>query len=352
MRSSEKKPAARERLRTAAAPAPVQTPAAPRAAPAAPPAAPFQTTRSRADQARALVEARPVAGHTPHDAALQAMPAELRRLAHEVDSLWGNSDGKVQSAELERVLGYVSAALPFFGAEAKALGELAKLLKLEVAVPEPLPRSATAAVDAQARGAFDAAIQVAERQGDGGLLRDVLAHSPKWHSLSILEHSAFAVEAARRLCADTGVSWPEAGATLLLHDAGKILTRHHNPDGSFSFVGHDHVAADFLTTRVDSEELLFQIRHHMEIHALTPDQALELAGGDRQRLARMLIVLVSDHVAEGTPDERASFAADRPHLLALAEAAGIDGERLLATAEQVRAEVAVQAARIQAARPR
>jgi putative nucleotidyltransferase with HDIG domain len=286
------------------------------------------------------------------DGALRKLPESLRRLALELDALWGNADGKVSVNEVDRVARYYLAALPFFTKNAADLLELARYLRLDGPVPDRPPlgvlqlRTALATVDSARVGMnqpfrtlFDEAVRVSESPGAPELLRDAAMHSPRWHKLGILEHSSVAVRAGIDLSRAVQLDWRDAGATMLLHDIGKMLEReveHQAGVRAFAFTDHESMGAQWLKARGVSDELAFQVQHHRDLRALTVEQMIELSGGNNERLARMVVVYVADQVAKGdTPDQMASFTRETPKILALAEHAGIDGQALLLTAHNL-----------------
>lgn len=276
--------------------------------------------------------------------ALRRLPEPLRRLALEVDSLWGDADGRVTKAEIERVARYTLAALPFFLKEAEAVLELSAYLGLDVgpkAAPSVLAlRLAVADVDRDevARGAgprrlFDEAVKAGEVPGLPEMLRDAATHSPRWHSLSILEHTAVAVAAARSLASSLDVDWRDAGATLLLHDVGKILARHAVTPGDdgkerYSFWDHEAEGAKWLEERGVPEDVVFHVRHHADLRALTADDLSALCGTE-DRLEQAVLLYVADQVGKGaTPDQLASFDEQASKIAALCERCGLDAEAL------------------------
>tara|TARA_B100000609_G_scaffold194994_2_gene188360 strand:- start:3605 stop:4771 length:1167 start_codon:yes stop_codon:yes gene_type:complete len=292
---------------------------------------------------------------------LQTLPSSIQRLALEVDGLWGDADGNVSVEEIDRVAQYYLSALPFFTPEANDLLELAEHLKLggeqaasqtHTGQPKKAPsvmalRVALAKVDEAEiedakpfRELFDEAIEEAEVAGAPELLRDAAKHNPKWHRLSILEHTGAAVRAAHNLCDFANVDWKDAGGAMLLHDVGKILerqVRHEGDSTRFSFWDHEEDGAKWLEERGLSDELVFQIHHHSVMRKKSVDEMVALAGNDDDRLARMVIVYISDQLGKGdTPDQVNSFNQQRPKLVTLANRAGLDGEALLSHAEQLR----------------
>lgn len=265
---------------------------------------------------------------------LAKLPPALRRLALEVDALWGDADGRVTTAELERVARFTLAALPFFTKEATAIVELAAYLGLDdgprAAGGVVALRVALAEVDREeiARGVgfrqlFDEAVAAGEVAGLPELLRDAATHSPRWHSLSILEHTAVAVAGARALAKALDVDWRAAGATLLLHDVGKILERHAAGRG-FHYEDHEAQGARWLEERGVPEDVAFHVRHHAHLRERTADQLVALCGSD-ERLRQAIVVYVADQVAKGvTPDQLASFDEQAPKIAALCARCGLD----------------------------
>lgn len=282
---------------------------------------------------------------------LQRAPEPVRRLALEVDALWGNADGRVSIDELDRVAAFYLAALPFFGAQAATLLELASALGAARPAADPVApsvlalRAAVQRLDSDACVAaqpfaslFEQALAEGDVPGAPGYLRDPLLHSPRWHRLSVLEHTAAAVDAARQLAATVGVDWREAGATMLLHDVGKLLDRVAKPSEGFNYFDHEALGAAWLAERGLPEELRFQIASHLEIHRRSADELIALCAGDRGRVARLVIVACADSVAKGdTPEQVANFEQAVPKLRALARHAGLDDARLLAEVARLRA---------------
>ncbi|MBI5498510.1 MAG: HDIG domain-containing protein [Deltaproteobacteria bacterium] len=283
------------------------------------------------------------------DPELRAMPPALRRLALELDGIWGNADGKVTPAEVDRVARYYLSALPFFSADARSLLELAQYLKLDVAAAPVRNvvdlRAALSRVDRKEetaakpfRALFDEAVAQAEVPGAPELLRDTLRHSPRWHRLSILEHSAVAVDAARELSARAGVDWKAAGATMLLHDVGKILERQVRDGAHFTFWDHEELGAQWLQDKGVDAEMFFLIQNHSVLRELTVDELEARCGGDRTRMARLAVVYVADQVAKGdTPDQLQSLAQQEPKIREFARRAGVDADALFRGAAQLRA---------------
>lgn len=291
---------------------------------------------------------------------LRTLPAPLRRLALEVDALWGNVDGELSVQEIDRVAQYYLSSLPFFTEDASMLVELAEhlgfapvsesvagvgakassVLSLQLA----LHQVDTAQGDAARpfRELFDEALQASEVPGAPELLRDAATHSPKWHRLSILEHTAMTVRAAYSLSEAVGADWLDAGATMLLHDVGKILERHVRDvpaHSAFHFYDHEAEGAKWLEARGIPEEIRFHIHNHAVLRKSTVDEMVELAGGDMERLGKMVLVYCSDQLGKGdTPDQVASFDQQKDKIKTLADMAGLDGEHLLNTVETLRAE--------------
>ncbi len=288
---------------------------------------------------------------------LRAMPAPLRRLALEIDSLWGDADGEISVAEFDRVVEYTLAALPFFTEEAEGLLELAEYLGFDCAgstgaAPVHKLQMALAHVDEKEveearpfRQLFDEALAEGELPGAPEYLRDSLKHSPRWHSFSILEHTNHAVQAVRDLSQTVGIHWENAGATMLLHDVGKILERHSkNPDGQgnpmFHYFDHERVGEEWLSERGLSPDIAFHIRNHMVLRQKSVDEILDIADHDPKLLSEMIVVFMADHVAKGNKkDLMKSFEELRPTILTLSQHAGIDGQALLHRAAELRAEI-------------
>lgn len=294
---------------------------------------------------------------------LRALPTQLQRLALEVDSLWGNTDGELSVEEVDRVAKYYLSALPFFMEDASMLMELATHLGWAEALPSEGETGAKASsvvalqialskVDQAEleeaaslkpfRALFDEAIKDAEVPGAPELLRDAATHSPRWHRLSILEHTASTVRAAHALSEAVDRDWKDVGATMLLHDVGKILERKVRDEPShsaFHFYDHEAIGARWLEERGIPDEMKFQIHNHCVLRKKSVDEMVALSGGDPQRLGNMVMVYVSDQLGKGdTPDQLESFDQQRDKIKTLAKMAGIDGERLLATADQLRNE--------------
>lgn len=288
------------------------------------------------------------------DPTFQSLPTPLRRLALEVDGLWGDANGQISPEEFGRVVEFTLSALPFFTDKADALLELAQHLGFDQPDSKVAPsvmklQMALAQVDAQEvennrpfRQLFDEAVEAGEQIGAPELLRDALLHSPRWHRFSILDHTAKAVEAVRDLSQTVGMEWENAGASMLLHDVGKILERNtKSPDASgrprFHYFDHEAAGAEWLESRGLDPDIAFHVRNHAEIRNVSTDEIVELAEGDPDRLAEMVVVYVADQVAKGNTDDQVeSFESMRPKLLDLAQQAGLDGEALLARAATLR----------------
>jgi hypothetical protein len=294
--------------------------------------------------ARALVDAGvPV---TTLDSSLRKLPEPLRRLALELDGLWGNADGRVTAEEVGRVATTYLAALPFFTSDAQALLDLAHHLGLDGTPGRATARSvvdlrvALDRVDRQAvaearpfRELFDQAVAQGEVAGVPELLRSAAAHSPKWHQLSILEHSAASVEAMRLLAGEAGLDWKDGGAAMLLHDVGKLLTRKVTGDGQtprYAFWAHGTSGATWLEARGLSPELAFLVRHHDVLREYSSDQVVALCGGKAELVGKLVLVYLADQAAKGrTPDQVASLEAETPKILELSQRAGLDGPAML-----------------------
>jgi putative nucleotidyltransferase with HDIG domain len=299
----------------------------------------------RAKEVDALIHSAGSESLATLDPQLKVLPPAMRRLALELDGLWGNSDGQLSAQEFERVAGYYLAALPFYFDDAQALLELADFLKLDDAGAPPAAQSSVLQLRlavANADGAevtearpyralLEEAIAEAEVPGAPGLLRDMVSHRPRYHRLSVLEHTASAVKAARAIAAEAGGDWRLAGATLLLHDIGKVLDRHarDDHDPGYSFFDHEGAGARWLRDRGVDPELVFQVKNHAMVRHSTADELRALAGGDQKRLGHMMLVYLSDQVAKGdTEGNMQSLSEQRPKVIALANEAGLDGARL------------------------
>lgn len=276
------------------------------------------------------------------DSRLQRAPEAVRRLALEIDTRWGNADGSTSLEEINRVATYYLAALPFFGGDAGTLLELSSYLGFDKNIGSSLMPRTSSLFDLRCslrtlsdeevqcgrpfRELFDEAVAAGERPGDPELLRDLLLHSPRWHQLSILEHTAVAVDVARALSEAAGLDWRDSGGTMLLHDVGKVLDRSVDPTSKeHHFTDHDENGARWLEERGISGEIAFQIRHHGAMREKSVAGLTELAGGDRDRLARMVVVYLADQTAKGrTPEQLRSLAKQMPKLRQLGEKAGLD----------------------------
>lgn len=287
------------------------------------------------------------------DPAIRALPAPIRKLALEVDGLWGTPDGKITVDEIDRVAKYYLAALPFFTKEAGALLELAQHLgfaddaKSAPAAKNVLSlRMAMAKVDKgevargeNFRALLDEAISASDVPGVPGLLRDAALHQPKWHRLSILEHTAVAVTAVKDLATSVGLDWKDAGAIMLLHDIGKVLERNvvSEPDGKdrYAFWGHEGIGAQWLAAKGLDENLVFHVNHHADLRSKSVDEMIALCG-TKERLREAIVVYVADQTAKGdTEAQLASFAKEWPKIVTLCEHAGIDATKLGAMREKL-----------------
>jgi putative nucleotidyltransferase with HDIG domain len=302
----------------------------------------------RAERAAALAQTVPAAGLETLDPVLRRLPAPVRRLSLQIDALWGNADGELTLEEIDRVAGHYLRAVAFFADDAQQLLSLAGALGIDLDAVAPAEaenvlalRAATQRLDRDEVGAarpfrelFREAVRESDIPGSPDLLRDASLHSPTWHHLSILEHSTMAVRAISQLRDAMGLDWPEAPAVMLLHDVGKILDRVPRPDRGedhYSYWDHEAVGAEWLKTRGVDEDIVFHVRHHMVVRPESADHIRALAGGDKDRLARMLVVFCADDVAKGLLEpQMESFEENRSKILELARDAGIDGEELIA----------------------
>jgi putative nucleotidyltransferase with HDIG domain len=283
------------------------------------------------------------------DPMLKALPASMRRLALELDALWGNSDGQITPGEMERVAGLYLAALPFYFDDAQALLELADVLKLNDGRPAQQSsvlklRLAVADTDTTEvtanrpyREILEEAIAESEVPGAPELLRDMLAHRPRYHRLSVLDHTAAAVKSAQALCDKAGVDWKLAGATMLLHDVGKVLDRHaRDDDDGYSFFNHEEAGARWLKEKNLDPELVFQVKYHAALRVGTLDEIREVAQDNPERIGRMVLVYLADQVAKGdTPGNLQSMQEQKAKVLALADQAGLDGPALFDAANDM-----------------
>jgi len=289
------------------------------------------------------------------DPALRALPEGLRRLALEIDGLWGNADGKVSVAEIDRVAHLYTSAMPFFYDDAAKLLELAAQLHLDLDGPLSGMKATMAGVDDDQRtGArtyrqlFDDALAQLDLPGAPDLIREARLHSPCWHQLSILEHTAAAVRAVGMLEKASGLDWSTAEATLLLHDVGKLLTREvKDADPAapqFSFWGHTESGADWLKQHAVSDEIVQIVRNHEAIRELGTAQAvIDLAGGDRRVVGKLVLHYLADQAAKGsTPDQLASLAVQKPKVVELAKYAGLDAAKLFEVLDEARQQTMEQ----------
>ena len=325
---------------------------------AARPRADFDADASdRQSTAQSLATGAPAKGYATLDPKLRGLPEPMRRLALEIDALWGNADGEITVDKIDRVAAHYLAALPFFSHEASQLLDLARHLGFGVAEDPtdgaPIApnvaalRAATAKLDPAEvaagkpfRALLDQALVAADIPGAPELLRDRLRHSPEWHDLSILEHTTMAVRTADELARTVGLQWPKMGAVMLLHDVGKILGRVPRPDRGeheFSYWDHEANGAAWLEARGVDQEIEFQVKNHMAVRPNDAEEILELTAGDKDRLARLLVVFCADDVAKGLPEKQvATFLAQEAKIVALGKLAGIDGQALFDRACAIR----------------
>src|SRR5690606_15457159 len=121
-----------------------------------------------------------------------------------------------------------------------------------------------------------------------------------------------------------------AGATLLLHDVGKILERHAAGRG-FHYHDHEETGARWLEERGVPADVAFHVRHHADLRAKSVAEMVALCGSD-ERLRQAVIVYVADQVAKGvTPDQLVSFDEQAPKIAALSARCGLDADALFAT---------------------
>jgi hypothetical protein len=304
---------------------------------------------ARLEKARALLEAPPPALRTVAPQ-LDALPAPLRRLALEIDALWGNADGKISLQEFQRVSGYYLAAGSMFTDRIVELIELGEHLGLADAVRDL--RAQLAQLEAptetmkQARELFDLAVAEGELPGRPQALRSADLHSPRYHQLSILEHSVNAVHAMKELCELAGRDWKDPAAVMLLHDVGKVLA-FNSHWGAKTFHEHDRVASTWLEHQGAAESIIYAVRHHEEMRTLNVAALEAKLGGDRDRLALMTLIYLADASAKGqTPDQLASFESELPKVRELCQRARLDAQALIARVGELQAEVSRLAQRI------
>ena len=279
------------------------------------------------------------------DPQLQSLPGPLRRLALEIDGLWGNADGEVSVDELDRVAKHYLAALPFFTSEAEAILELAEhlgyatteassasLIELRAALKIMDPDEAKRG--ASFRALFDEALAECDVPGVPELLRSAAEHSPRWHNLSVLEHTAIAVRAIRDIGIEMNIEWRDAGAVMLLHDIGKVLRREMCPVSEmpvYTFRGHEEVGANWLASRGLDAELVFLVRHHGDLRWNSSDEILKACGDNKKRVTELMLVFVADHIAKGDrPEQLESFGENVATIRKMAKVAGVDVNALFA----------------------
>lgn len=286
------------------------------------------------------------------------IPKPLQALANELDALWGDRDGKVSVAEVDRVAKYVLAALPFFTSEASAILELADALGFtkDPQANETFSsiRKGLDSLDHQEiaqgkpyRQFLDAAIAEADKQGGPDCIRDAAAHNLTYHRLSILEHTAAAVLAIRTFAQTAGVDWTDAGAIMLLHDVGKLLQRNQPawaarlPPGekNWNFSGHEHLGADWLKARGVDANFEWHVRHHGDLRQMAPRELGKLLKGPQRTLQEFFLVSLADLLAKGdSPALVASAERSKPRFRKLATAAGLDFEMLWSAYEDARTQ--------------
>jgi len=289
------------------------------------------------------------AGIPSLDPSLRKLPDSLRRLALEIDALWGNADGKITTVEIDRMAHLYMAAMPFFYKDARLLLKMARQLNLDMdasleAMRATMPEVTKADLVAAKpfRALFYDAVAQAELPGAPELIRDAKQHSPQWHQLSILEHTAAAVHAAKQLKKVAGPAGDGCEATLLLHDVGKILRRDvesADPKSPrFSFWGHTGWGADWLEKRQLPPRMVELIRNHDLIrHVKSAEELIDRLGGDRDTVGALVLVYLADQAAKGgTPDQLASLAKEQPKLVALARYAGMEPDALFAAVDEAR----------------
>jgi hypothetical protein len=304
---------------------------------------PIHTAGARSDALDAAIGSVKHKGVQTLDPALKKLPTAVRKLALEIDGLWGNADGNVSLEELDRVAKYYLAALPYFTPEAGALLELAEFLGYDKGPAQAKSvvelRGALAHVDKrevedgkQFRAMFDEAIESCDVAGAPELIREAAEHNPRWHSLGILEHTAVAVDAAREVGQALGVDWRHLGATMLLHDVGKLLQRGFVDDdgesGRYHFWEHEGIGAGWLQAHGVDPGMMFHVRYHSVLRENTEQEMISLCG-TKERLTEALAVYIADQVAKGIePAQLQSFDGEREKITHLAEHCGVDPQVL------------------------
>ncbi len=287
--------------------------------------------------------------------ALVALPPALRGLALELDAVWGDSDGHLSAAEIDKVARFTLAALPFFVPDAEAIIELAgalgyggegdgaplaNVLNLRLALAQ-VP-AGTAEKNAPFRALLDEAIQQSDAVGMPELLRNAARHNPRYHSLSVLEHTAYAVKAIDALNTAAGTSFDAGPAIMLLHDVGKIIDRQlwTHDDGSllgYSFKGHEAAGAAWLEARGFDADMLLHVRFHGDYRTMDADEIRGLCT-DEQTLGEAMLVLLADSLAKGNqPATVESIDAELPKIATLLEEAGLDSELVIDAFKEFRA---------------
>ncbi len=290
---------------------------------------------------------------------IASIPKPLQRLANELDALWGDGDGQLSVAEVDRVAKYVLAALPFFTSEAGAILELADALGFtkDPGANATLSsiRKGLDALDQQEvtdgkpyRAFLDAAIAEADRRGSPANIRDAAAHNPTYHRLSILEHTAASVLAIRTFAQVAGVDWTQAGAVMLLHDVGKILRRNKSAwtsrlsggqEKDWNFSGHEHLGADWLRARGVDANFEWHVRHHGDLRQMSRAELDTLLRAPKRTLQEFFLVSLADLLAKGnSPALVASAAQTKPRFAALAKAADLDFHALWSAYEDARTQ--------------
>ncbi len=317
----------------------------------------------------------------PGSQGIAGLSPRLREIAMNIDTVWGNADGRVHQAEISKVAAYYLPALAYFTDEAAQLIELAQALSLSDApIVGTLHRELNGLKDCpsrnllHARALLDEAIAEADLPGAPSLLRDVRYHSPQWHGLGVLQHittSVAAVEALADTLADTiagtladtiadttadtkaplssgeVLAGPNAkqrlSSTMLLHDIGKVLGRRGVSSAaarSYRFTDHEHEGADWLRQRNLDPDILWLVENHMIIRPNSAQSVIASCGNDASRVGELVMVYVADQVAKGnTPDQLKSFEQQTPKLRELCKFAGLDAGKLLERAGQLRLEL-------------
>lgn len=316
------------------------------------------TARAREKSLSVLISSTPV-GTIVSDASIRKLPTALRLLANELDAHWGDADGKVSVEEFDRVAAYYLAALPFFCDEAQTLLELAEHLGYAQRDSTKVITETLSTVTERERELsrpftelFHETVKAKDLPGAPGALREAALHSPKWHRLSVLEHSAFAVKAIRDLADTAGVEWKGLASTMLLHDVGKVLDRDVDLLSrlfgrlEYNFTGHEAAGAKWLASRGLDQDLVWLVHHHLTPRGKTLSKLDALEGSRPDLVAKLALVYLADQVSKGdTEAQLSSLLRQSPMLRAAFTRAGWNADALFTRADRSRAEAVAHANR-------